>query len=213
MSIIENVARLVQKPHGPGRVAGIVEGGDHVGISALVEVELAVPDQIRGKLGDVHHLGGGRVFEDRTGHGRSGHFQKIGRAVHGIHVLVDNPPHMTALTTQNPLDPKALRLGIHLAVQFLHHLVGCEEAEVAALGRVGGPGVVQADGFEEEQVAHAGEDTGFREDVGRGRDEEHLRALAVEAGVDPDAGQIFDVVTEKLDVPLEGLSLDRKSVV
>ena len=56
--IIDNVVRFVQKLHGPGRVAGIVEGGDHVGISALVEVELAVPDQIRGKLGNIHHLGG-----------------------------------------------------------------------------------------------------------------------------------------------------------
>ena len=56
-----------------------------------------------------------------------------------------------------------------------------------------------------QEIAHAGEDAGLGEHVGGRGDEEHLRALAVEGGVDPDAGEVLDVVAEKLHIALEGL--------
>jgi hypothetical protein len=67
--VFEHVARLVEHAHAPGRVAGIVKGDDLVVIAAGVQFQLAVLDQIGGKLGDVNHLGGAGVLEDGAGDG------------------------------------------------------------------------------------------------------------------------------------------------
>ena len=72
---------------------------------------------------------------------------------------MENTPHVTAFTTEDPANAQTFCLGIHLAVEFLHHLVGGEETEVTTLRGIGGPGVVQTDGLEQKQVPHAGEDT------------------------------------------------------
>ena len=76
------------------------------------------------------------------------------------------------------LTPSRLGLGVDLGVEALDHLVGGEEAEVAALRGVGAEGVVEADLVEEHQVAHAGVGARVGEIVARGRDEEDLGALS-----------------------------------
>ena len=42
----DDVSRLLQDPHGPGRIAGIVERHADVVVAAGVQVQLAVPDQV-----------------------------------------------------------------------------------------------------------------------------------------------------------------------
>ena len=65
-----------------------------------------------------------------------------------------DPPHMAALTSQNPFDAQTFRFRVDLCVEPFDHLMGIEQSEVAALGSVGAPGVVQPEFMEEHQVAH-----------------------------------------------------------
>ena len=54
------------------------------------------------KFTNVNHFSAGSVIKDRTGNGAYGNLQIVrSRTVHRIHVLVDNAPHMTALTADN----------------------------------------------------------------------------------------------------------------
>ena len=114
-------------------------------VAALVELELVVLDQIGGKLADVDHLGRGSVVEHGSGDRRFRNLEEVGRSVHGVHILMQHPPHMAALAAEDELDAEALGLGVHLGVELLHRLVVGEQAEVTALGGIGRPGVVQAD--------------------------------------------------------------------
>ena len=104
-----------------------------------IELQLAVMNQVGGELAYVHHLGGARILKTCTRHRRHRHFQKVGRPVHGVHVLVQHAPHMPAFAAQNPLHSEPLRFVVYLGVQPLHHLVRAEQAEVAALAGVSAP--------------------------------------------------------------------------
>ena len=144
--------------------------------------------------------------------GDLGHFEKIRGAVHGVHVLVDDAPHVAAFAADDVFDAQALCFGVHFGVEALHGFMGGEHAEVPALGGVGAPGVIQPDGVEKHQVAHEGVGAGIGEDVSRGGNEEDLGALAVEGGFYPHVGDRFDLVHEEIDHVLEGVGLDAEVV-
>ena len=177
-NIFQDVARLFQQSHATRRIAGIVIGNLPSIIAAGIKLELAVMDQIGGELADVQHLGGLRVIEARSGHRRNRHFKKVRRAVHRIHVLVNHAPHVPALAAENPFHPKALGFVVDLGVQPLHHLVRAEQAEVAAFTGISAEGVVQSDLVKQRQIAKQGVIVRRAEVVGRGRDEQNLRAFA-----------------------------------
>ena len=144
--------------------------------------------------------------------GRDRHFQKIRRAVHGVHVLVQHAPHVAALAAQNPLHAQALGLGVDLGVEPLHHLVGGEQAEVAAFGGIGAEGVVQADLVKQREVAEQRVVMRRAEVIGRGHDEQDFRALAVDGSFDADAGDLFQFVDGELQAVLEAVRLDAEVV-
>jgi hypothetical protein len=120
-----------------------MEGDNLVVVAAGVQLQLAVLDQVGRKLRDVHHLGGFGVLEFGAGDGDDRFFKKIGRPVHGVHVLVDHPPHVAALAAQDPFDPQALGLHVHFGIEPFHGLVGGEKAEVAAFRCIGAPGDIE----------------------------------------------------------------------
>ncbi len=74
-------------------------------VAARVELQLAVLDQVGGELADVHHLRGPGILEPRAGDRARPAPQEVGRAVHGVHVLVEHPPHVAALAAEDPLHP------------------------------------------------------------------------------------------------------------
>ena len=80
-------------------------------------------------------------------------------------------------------------------------------AEVATLRSIGGPGIVQTQLMEKHQITHTGEDTRFRVIVSGRGDKEDLGPFAVEGWLDPDSGDILDVVAEEIDRFLHGLGL------
>jgi hypothetical protein len=140
--VLDHVARLVQHAHAPGRVAGVVEGDDLVVVAALVQLQLAVLDQVGGELGDVDHLGG--RWRSRSG-ARDGVDRVTSRKSAGPfmvsmywcitrHMWPHSPPRIH-------LTPRRLASAYILEVEPLHGVVGGEKAEVAALGGVGAPGV------------------------------------------------------------------------
>ena len=92
-----------------------------------------MPDEVRHELHQMDHLRGAGVGELVSRDGRFRNLQEIGGAVHGVHVLIDHPPHVPALTPQDPFHAQALRLGVDLGVEALHHLVGGEETEIPAV--------------------------------------------------------------------------------
>ena len=152
------------------------------------------------------------VLEARAGHRRDGHLEEIRRAVHRVHVLVQHAPHVAALAAQDPLHAQPLRLGVDLGVQPLDHLVRREQAEVAALRRVGAEGVVEADLVEQQQVAEQRVVVRGGEVVGRRDDEQHLGALLVDRRLDADAGDLLELVHREVDAVLEAVRLDAQVV-
>ena len=119
---------------------------------------------------------------------------------------------MAALAAEDPLHAEPLGLGVDLGVEPLAHLVRGEEPEVAALGRVGAPGVVQAELLEQHEVAHAGVRARIGEQVARRRHEEDLGALPVEGRLDPLARDRLDVVEHVLQVADDGVRLKAQVV-
>jgi len=117
----------------------------------------------------VNHLGGFGVFEFGTGNGVDRFFQKIRRAVHGIHILVDHPPHVTALATEDPFNPQALGFHIHLGVEPFHGLMGGKKTKITALGCVGAPSDLQSvfdlQVVEQHHIPHAGIGARVREHI------------------------------------------------
>ena len=157
-----------------------MEGHFDVGVALGVQVEFAVLDEVRGEFGDVHHFVDRGVLEAGAGDGGYRLFQEVHRlSIPGGHILVAHPPHVAALAAQDPLHSQALGFGVHLGVEALAHLVGDEPAEVAPLRGVGAQRIVQADVFEQEQVAHHGVGAGVGEVVAGRHDKEDLGALAV----------------------------------
>ena len=74
--VLDDISRLLEEAHGPGRVAGVVKC-DPVGVvPARIELQLSVPDQIGGEFGDMDHLRRPGVFEPRPGDGETGSSRK-----------------------------------------------------------------------------------------------------------------------------------------
>ena len=144
--------------------------------------------------------------------GETGGFQKIGRTVHGVHILVQHAPHVAALSAQNPLHAEAAGLRVDLGVQPLGHLVGGEEAEVAAFGGIGAVSEVQADLVKERHIAEQRVVMRRGKIVGRRHHEKHFSSLAVDGKIDPDAGDILEFVGGKLQAVFEGVRLDAEMV-
>ena len=65
---------------------------------------------------------------------------------------MNDPPHMSTFATEDPLDPQALGLCVHLAVQFLHQFIIGEGTEVATLGGIGTDRVIKSDMIKEKQI-------------------------------------------------------------
>ena len=113
-----------------------MEGNGKIVVALRREFEFAVMQQIGGELADVHHARGAGILESCPGDGRNGFFEKISRAVHGVHILVEHAPHVSAFAAQNPLHSQAAGFFVDFCIQPLRHLVGGEQAEVAALGGI-----------------------------------------------------------------------------
>ena len=86
---------------------------------------LPAMNQIGRELADVHHLGGSRIFKNRSGDRRDRSLEKIGGSVHGVHVLVDDAPHVAAFASQDPLHAQAFGLLVDFRVERL--VISCEE--------------------------------------------------------------------------------------
>ena len=87
-----------------------------------------------------------------------------------------------------------------------------EEPEIAALGGVGTPGIVQADLVEQGQVAEQRIIVRRGEVVGRRGYKEYLGALLVYRSIDLDAGKFFQFVNGKIDTILETVRQDTEMI-
>ena len=65
----QNIARLFKETHGPGRIAGIMEGDFAVIISAWIELKLVVLDEIGREFANVYHFCGTGIFKTGTRNG------------------------------------------------------------------------------------------------------------------------------------------------
>jgi hypothetical protein len=209
---LQHVARLLQQAHGARGIAGVVVGHDVLVVAARVHLDLLVVQQVRGELADMHHARRACILEARAGDWRHGRLEKVRRAVHRIHVLVQHAPHVAALPAQYPLDTKALGLGINLGVQTLHRVVRTEQPEVAALRGVGAAREIQADFVEQHHVAEHRVVMRRREEVRGRHHEQDLGALAVDRDVDLQAGDVLELVAGELEAVLEGVRLDAEVV-
>ena len=144
--------------------------------------------------------------------GRNRLFQKIGGTVHGIHILMDDPPHVAALATENPLDAKAFCFGINLGVESLDHLVGGEEAEVSPFGGIRAESVVQADFVEEHQVSHAGVCSRVGKVVARWCDKENIGAFFVDRNFHANSCPVKDIVGHEFEHVLDTAGLNAQVV-
>ncbi len=144
--------------------------------------------------------------------GETGSFQEIRRTVHGVHVLVQHAPHVAALAAQDPLHAQAFGFGVDLGVEPLDHLVGGEQAEVAALGGIGAEGVIEADFVQQREIAEEGVIVRRAEVVGRGHDQQNLRALAVDGGFHADAGDLFELIHGEIEAVLEAVRLNAQVI-
>ena len=210
--ILEDVPGFFEEAHAACRVAGVVKGHAMMVVTAGIELQLTMVDEIRSELDNVCHLRAAGIVEPGSGDGRNRHLEEVGGTVHGVHILVDDPPHVAAFAAQDPFDAQPLGFGVHLGIQPLHGLVGGEKPEVPALRGVGAPGVVQPDFVEEHQVAHEGVGAGIGKNVARGGDEEHFRSLPVERRLDPHAVYGFNLVYEKVNHVLVGMRLDAQVI-
>ena len=64
-------------------------------------------------------------------------FQEIGRSVERIHILMEDPPHVTAFPAKDPFYAQSFCLGIDLGVETLGEFHGVEETEISALRGIG----------------------------------------------------------------------------
>merc|ERR1711879_927964 len=211
-NVLDNITRLVHEAHGACRVTGIVECCDDMIISAGIKFQLIVLHEVSCELCDVNHLGLTCVLKHGTGDRALGNFKEVRRTVHGIHVLVDNTPHMTALTAENPFCSEAFSFGIHLGIKFLHHVRRCEQTEVTAFRCIGGQGVVETDVIEQHQVTHEGIDAGISKNVTGRSDEDYFMTLFVDGNVDAFTCDFFDIVNHEVNDVFESVRLDTKVV-
>ena len=108
--------------------------------------------------------------------------------------------------------PETPGLRVDLRVQAFRHLVRREQAEVPAFGRVGAEGVVDARLVEHHQVAEQREVVRRAEVVGRGNDEQHLGALAVDRNLDRGSRQFLEFVGGEVQAVPEAVRLDAEVV-
>ena len=100
-------------------------------IPARIQFQFIVFDQVRCKFDYMGHLCGFCILKPGASNRRNRLFKEISGPVKGIHILIKDPPHVTTLTSQYPLHPQPLGLGVHLGIQSFRHLMGCEIAKVA----------------------------------------------------------------------------------
>ena len=65
--VLDAVAWLIEQAHSPGGIAGIVIGDPPLVVSAFVQPEFLVVDQVGGEFADVYHPGGAGVVEACAG--------------------------------------------------------------------------------------------------------------------------------------------------
>ena len=87
----------------PSRIAGIVVCDLEIIVPAGIQLQFVMFNEIGGELHQMDHLGGLGVLKDGTGDGRFGNFQEIRRSVPGIHILIQNPPHMPAFAADDDI--------------------------------------------------------------------------------------------------------------
>ncbi len=97
---------------------------------------------------------------------------------------MEDPPHMTAFSAEDPFHLQSPGFGIDLGIESLGELHGMEETEVSALRGIGAQGIIETDFVEKDQVAQKGVPVGAAKVIGRGGDEEDLRPFPVEGGLD-----------------------------
>ena len=191
-------------------------GQNEIVVAAGVQIQFTVFDKIRGKFREMNHFGGFGVFEFCAGDGRHWFFQKISRPVHGIHVLVDDPPHVSAFPAKYPFDPKTLGLGIHLGIKALHHFMRGKGAKIAAFGSVGAPGDIKAINFfqimEKKQISHTGICARICEYVSGRCNKENVSAFFVKIWFHPNPGNFLKVIHEEIEHVLKCMGLNPQVV-
>ena len=183
---LELPAGGVAHARGARHVAGIVVGQHHVVVLRRVEAQPALPEQAVGDLADVLRHGVGGVEE-------------VERPGQGVEEAVGDPPGVAAFAEHDA--PRAEPFGrlADAQRQLAHVLVAADEhAEVGGLGGVrtqgpGDAGLVQHLGVADQAV-----DVRLGEEVGRGRDQQHLRARGVERERHRHAGVLLDLLGEAL---------------
>ena len=65
--MVENIAGFIKQSHGSGGITGVMPGCLDVAVATLIELELAVANEVCGKFGDMNHLGGSSILEYGTG--------------------------------------------------------------------------------------------------------------------------------------------------
>ena len=101
-------------------------------VAALVEFQFIVSDKIRCKFSNMNHFGGSGIMENRTGNWRNRNLHIArSRPVHRIHILMNNTPHMTTLTTNYVFDTETLSFSIHLGIELFHRLIIGKKAKVS----------------------------------------------------------------------------------
>src|ERR1700690_3867254 len=163
--VLYYIAGLFKESHSPRCITGIVVSYDQVIIPAWVKFQLSVLDKVGRKLNYMYHLGRLSVLELGSGNRRYRLLKKICRAIEGVHILVQDPPHMSALASDYPLYTQPFGFGVYLGIQPFRHFHRCEEAEVAAFRCVRAPGVVEVELVEEHKVSHGCVSSGIGEEV------------------------------------------------
>ena len=111
--ILMTSTRLVQ-----GRIARVMESGYYFVVHARVEFQFSVLDKVRGEF-HMNHLCRLGVFELSPRYGRNSFSRKFSGAIHGVHVLMNNPPHVAAFASQYPFHTQTFGLRVYFCVEPL----------------------------------------------------------------------------------------------
>ena len=120
--MIEDESRFFKEPHPSRGITGVMEGCLPVIISAWIQIQPIVLDEVGCKLADVNHFCRPCILEGRICNWRHRHFQEIRRAVEGIHILMEDFSYVSAFPSDDPFHPEPFCLAVDLGVQPLGQL-------------------------------------------------------------------------------------------
>ena len=92
-------------------------------VTTGIQIQFSMLDEVGHELDDVNHPRRACVLEQRPRDGRTRLIEEIRGTIHGVHILMENPPHVAALSAKNPLHTQAFGLSVNLGVEALDGLV------------------------------------------------------------------------------------------